>query len=490
MFQLRPYQDDGVGEIRNSYIEGYEAPLYILPTGGGKTVIFNFVARNSASKSKRVLILMHRVELIRQTIKKLQEDGIIPGVINPKFTPNPLAPIQVGSVQTIWRRTERMQPPDLIIIDEAHHATASTYTKIIEAFPNAKILGVTATPERTDGTGLGVNAGGHFDTMIMGPQIYELIQEGYLVQPKHYMPSNSIDFSSFHHRMGDFVKSELEDAFDKPHITGDAVSHYRKLAYGKPAVAFCVSISHAEHVAKEFRNAGYRSWSVDGKTDERKRQWLINGLGNGKVDVLTSCDLIGEGVDIPSIFACINLRPTESLSLYIQQGGRALRPIYAPGYDLSTKEGRLASIAASEKPHAIILDHAGNALRHGLLDEHRPWTLDGKKKSSYSGASKEGENVRVLQCEKCYNVHKPLPFCPACGHKYAIQSREVEVKEGTLKEISEQEKVALKRQRMKEQGQANSYDALAELGKKRGYKPGWAKHIAKARGYDVPKKTK
>lgn len=466
MYNLRPYQQQGVDNIRKSYLAGNRAPLYVLPTGGGKTVIFNYIAMNAAKKGKRVLVLMHRVELIRQTVLKLQEIGFNPGVLNPKFTPDPSADIQVGSVQTVVRRTRRIKPPDLIIIDEAHHATASTYTKIINAFPGAHILGVTATPERTDGTGLGQHAGGHFDKIVIGPQIYELIEGGFLVPPQVFAPTNSIDFGDFHHRYGDFVKSEIEDAFDKPHITGDAVAHYRKLCDHKPAVAFCVSVAHAEHVAAEFRAAGYRSWSVDGNTDDRKRQWLIDGLGNGNVEVLTSCDLIGEGVDIPAIEAAILLRPTESMSLYLQQVGRALRP--SPGKD-----------------RAIILDHAGNVIRHGMPDEHRPWTLDGKEKTSRA-ASEDEKGIRVKQCPECFNVHKPAPRCLSCGHVYEIEGREVEEREGELKEITEADKAAIRRQRMKEQSKARSYEALVQLGRQRGYKPGWAKHIAKSRGYDIP----
>ena len=259
MLQLRPYQSDAVARVRNSYIEGNRAPLVVLPTGGGKTIIFSYIAANTAARGKRALILVHRVELLRQTSEKLQFAGVHHGLVNPLYTPDITAPVQVASVQTLVRRLEdfkRYISPDLIIIDEAHHATAGTWRKIVEAFPSARILGVTATPVRADGAGLGADAGGLFDDLVMGPQISELIRLGFLVTPVVYAPTERIDLSGIRIKMGDYEKKEIELRVDKPTITGNAVQHYRRLCDGVPAVAFCISIAHAEHVAAEFRAAG------------------------------------------------------------------------------------------------------------------------------------------------------------------------------------------------------------------------------------------
>ncbi|MGI9159630.1 MAG: DEAD/DEAH box helicase family protein, partial [Saprospiraceae bacterium] len=258
MVTLRPYQQTAVEKIRQAYVSGCKAPLLVLPTGGGKTVVFSHIAATSSARGKRVLILVHRIELLRQTAKALQRAGIQPGLINPAYTPNYRAPVQVAMVQTMAKRTHyfRKMPFDLIITDECHHVVSKTYRDILAEFPNAYQLGVTATPVRGDGLGLGIIAGGVYDTLIMGPTVAELIAGGYLVKPAIYVPKDRVDLTGIRTRMGDYDKAELETRMDKPQITGNAVEHYRRTLDGLPAVAFCVSVQHAQHVAAEFQRAG------------------------------------------------------------------------------------------------------------------------------------------------------------------------------------------------------------------------------------------
>jgi superfamily II DNA or RNA helicase len=449
---LRPYQQTAITDIKKSYLSGKRAPLFVLSTGGGKTFIFSHIAKNASNKGKRVLILVHRVELLRQTSGSLNFLDVPHGLINPKYTPDREAMVQVASVQTLVRRLDKIIPPDMIIIDECHHATAGSWDKIVSYFPNAKILGVTATPCRGDGKGLGVIAGGLFDDLICGPQTPELIDMGFLVKPKVYAPKNNLDFSEVHTRMGDYDKKEIGDLMDRPTITGDAVSHYKRLCSGVPAVAFCVSIKHAEHVAQQFMMAGYRAYAVSGETDDDERDRLLAGLGNGTVDLIASCDLISEGTDIPAIGCAILLRPTQSLGLYIQQVGRALRP----------SEG---------KNQAIILDHVGNVLNHGMPDDERTWTLEGKKRRR--GPKTEEPTVLVTQCSECFSVYKPAPICPECGHKTKKNEREPEQVDGELEEIKREQ---IKKEKKIQNYQAGSYAELQELARQRGYKPGWAKN--------------
>jgi DNA repair protein RadD len=458
MIKLRPYQEKAVSDIRSSFIAGKRSPLLCLPTGGGKTIVFTYIAANSSARGKRVLILVHRVELLRQTSAALGKFGIHHGLINPQFTPDTFAPVQVASVQTLVRRLNKQRfAPDLIIVDEAHHATAGTWRTILQAYPNALTLGVTATPVRSDGNGLGVDAGGIFDEMIIGPQIGELIRLGFLVRPAVYAPEGQLDLSGVRSRMGDFAKDELLPLIDKPSITGNAVEHYRKLAHGSPGVAFCINVAHAEHVAADFRAAGYRAYSVDGSMEDERRNRILAGLGNGSVDIVTSCDLISEGTDIPAIGAAILLRPTKSLGLYIQQVGRALRP--SPG-----------------KERAIILDHVGNVIRHGLPDEEREWGLDGEEKSR-RGKQEREKPISVYVCEGCYAVYDPAPACPHCGKPREIKVRQLEEAEGELKEITEADALALKRARAREVARAKTLEELEAVARARGYKPAWAKHI-------------
>lgn len=471
MLALRPYQQQIVDGVRQSYIAGNKSPLVVAPTGAGKTIIFSYIAATTTAKidkvenrKKRVLILVHRVELLRQTSDKLREFGVDHGLINPLYSPKYYSLVQVASVQTLIKRLHKIQRPDLIVIDEAHHATAGTWRKIIEYFPEAYVLGVTATPCRGDGTGLGQTSGGIFDDLVMGPQIRALIDGGYLVSPKVYAPMERLDLSGVRTKMGDYDNKQLEQVVDKPKITGHAVEHYKQLCDGAPAVAFCVSIAHAQHVAAEFQAAGYTAYAVDGSQDDDTRKRILNGLGNGKVHLVASCDLISEGTDIPAIGCAILLRPTQSLGLYLQQVGRALRP----------SEG---------KPYAVILDHVGNVLQHGMPDDERTWSLDGNVKRG-KGAKKEA-TVRVEQCEKCYSVYEPQASCPNCGHVKEVVNASPQTVDGTLTEMTPQYAAMIRKQKSQEVGRAKSREELEAIAKARGYKPGWVNHILRQREQHV-----
>ena len=422
MMKLRPYQQTGVESIRQRYIEKDSAPLFVLPTGGGKTVIFTHIAGVASKGGKRVWILVHRVELLRQTANALRVAGIHCGMIHSMYTPDILAPVQIASVQTLVRRFKNMDAPDLIIIDEAHHATAGSWRTIIENFPKARTLGVTATPIRGDGYGLGVEFGGVFDSIVIGPQKRELIEMGFLAPSIVYGPPvNRLDLSDVEIIDGDFDQKAIEKKVDKPVIIGDAVEHYMEICPGVPAVAFCASVAHAEHVAHEFRAAGFSAYSVDGSMDDDTRSRILAGLGNGTIDVVTSCDIISEGTDIPAIVCGILLRPTMSLALYIQQVGRPAR----------ISEG---------KKECFILDHVGNVARHGHPDIDRVWTLEGRK---YEPGKKSGSSTRtvervgkVQQCKNCGAIHEAMLECPHCGTLKGAKERQPKQRPGKLEIIN------------------------------------------------------
>lgn len=452
---LRDYQQKGVDAIRKIFVAGKRSPLYVLPTGGGKTVVFSYIAINTAARAKRVLVLVHRIELLRQTSAKLVESNVEHGLINANFTPNPLASVQIASVQTLVRRLDKTRLDyDLVIVDEAHHAVANTWKKILNKMPGARVLGVTATPIRGDGSGLS----DMFDSMIVGPTIRELTERGHLVPSVVYAPTSKLDLSKVKIVQGDYDQRQIEAIVDNTQITGDAVEYYTKICPGVPCVVFCVSVKHAEHVAEKFMSAGYRAQTVDGTMEDGQRRRLISGLSNGNVQVLTSCDLISEGTDVPSIQCAILLRPTQSTGLFLQQIGRGLRP--APG-----------------KTKCIILDHVGNVMTHGMPDEDRDWTLEGEEKRSKKKRKDQELNIRVKQCPACFAMHKPLPACPICGHAYEVEDITPPEIDGTLREMKEEDKLNLRRIRNKEIGQAKTYDELAAIGNQRGYKPGWARHV-------------
>lgn len=459
---LRPYQDRGIANIRAAYASGSRSVLAVAPTGSGKTVMFSFVSAAAAKLGRRVAILVHRDSLLTQASRSLTECGVEHGIIAPGHSTTTDA-IQIASVQTLVRRLDRYQAFDLLVVDEAHHATAGTWLKIIAANPNAHVLGVTATPCRADGTGLDEI----FETMVLGPSIQELIDDGYLVDSTVYAPSHLVDLSRVRTRAGDYDRAELSAAMDSGTVTGDAVAHYTRLCPGRPAVAFCVSVQHAKDVAASFSAAGYRAAAISGKTPLEQIRASIDGLSTGAVQVLASCDLISEGTDVPALTAAILLRPTQSEGLFIQQVGRALRPVGLAG---NTAAERLASIAASSKPKAIILDHSGNVFKHGMPTEERDWTLEGRKRR----AGKAGVPFPVRQCKRCFACHRPAPVCPQCGFAYPDEGRTVVTETGELVLVDDaapaRRAVALKK-RIKAAKTLEDFHAIA---RDYSFKPGWA----------------
>lgn len=462
-YELRDYQNDGVITLRNAYAKGYKSPLYCLSTGGGKTIVFCNIAENAAKRGKRVMILVHRKELLEQAIEKLDENGISCGVIAAGRTMT-CDLIQVASVDTLIRRLDKVPKPDLIIVDEAHHCVPGNKWGNVVKYFKCFVLGVTATPIRSSGIGLGVVAGGYFDTLIVGPTIQELIKRGFLSQPEVYAPPVVAELKGMRSRMGDFASDEISNRMDRSVITGDAIKHYQKICPGVPAIVFTASVKHAEHVAQQFNDAGIPSASLDGTMAPGQRKWRISALGNGKIKVLTSCDIISEGTDIPVIGAAILLRPTKSLGLFLQQCGRVLRPY--PG-----------------KKKAIILDHVGNTLRFGMVDEIRDWSLDGEREELKKRKERR-EIDKIVICSKCYAANfRGREKCFLCGASLPKKDREVEQVAGELEKISAEQLAVIRKKKYArmEQGKADSLQALQELAKKRGFKPGWAKHVWKAR---------
>lgn len=453
--QLRDYQEAFIQNIRASFFAGNRSVIGVMPTGSGKTVCFSNLAMRVANKGKRIAILTHREELLDQVCSTLSDFNVAHNVIAAGRYTRHHEPATVASVFTLARRLDKTPRPDMVIIDEAHHAVGkSTWGKVMQAWRGSLLLGVTATPTRLSGEGMNEL----FQDMVLGPSMSELIELGHLSDYALYAPSK-INTDGIRRRGGDFAKKELAGAADKRVITGSAITHYKRFADGMPAVAFCVSIEHAHHVAEDFKAAGYRAMALDGKMDKGLRRMAVEDFKRGQLQIITSCDLISEGFDCPGIVAGILLRPTQSLGLYLQQVGRCLR----------TTQG---------KEKAIILDHAGNSQMHGLPDEDHGWTLDGMK-------STQKDVVKTKTCPLCFFVMPPhRSTCPDCGHEFKVENaREVEQVDGELGEMSEAEIKAKRRERMREQSDAMTLDDLIELGKKRGYKDpvGWAGHVYTAR---------
>jgi superfamily II DNA or RNA helicase len=449
--QLRSYQDRAIDDLRSAYQSGAHAPLLVLPTGGGKTCIIAAISANAAARGRHVLILVHRRELIHQTSSKLAWVGLDHGIIAAGIPPSDHT-VQIASVQTLARRLSRLDwQPTLIIIDEAHHATAGQWARILDHWPDAYRLGVTATPCRLDGCGLR----GTFDTMVLGPSVADLIFTGYLSPARIYAPPVVADLQGIRSRGGDYANDQAAAAMDRPTVTGDAISHYQRLAAGQQAIAFCCNVNHAVSVCDAFKTAGISAELLLGNTPDREQ--VVADFAAHRIRVLVTVDVVSEGFDVPAASCAILLRPTQSLGLYLQQVGRVLRP--APG-----------------KEHAVILDHVGNVTRHGFPDDPRDWSLDDRMRRS-----KGTPAPSVRTCPECFAAFKPAPICPVCGAGCVpIKSRVIRELAGELRELKREEV----RQRTDERRQARTLQQLIAVGQARGMKNpvGWAKHVYFARG--------
>ena len=413
--QLRDYQEKAIASLRNAFREKHQRVLLVAPTGAGKTVMFSYLTKQLTERGNRVLLLAHRDFLLEQISETLSRFSIPHGFIAARRKLQLCHLAQVAGVHTIKSRVERIGwQPDWIICDEAHHATAGSWNLILQAYPSAKVIGVTATPERLDGTGLGEV----FDSMVMGPQVKELMDAGFLSRVKYIAPQ-LIDLEGVRTKMGEYVTSDIEKAVNRKGITGHVVEWYSKICGSAPAIAFCASIAHSETVAEGFREAGFRWQALHSKASYADNQAAIAKLASGELHGISSCDIVSEGFDVPIVTAAILLRPTKSLGLHLQQIGRVLRP-------------------APNKECAIVIDHVGNVARckagdweveHGKAEDAREWSLDGKTKSD--------KGTPLKRCKSCLAiVPASASVCPECGAEFEGKPRAaLEEHDGTLVEI-------------------------------------------------------
>lgn len=601
-FILRDYQKNFIKDIHSQFCAGYKAVCGQSPTGSGKTVIFSYIANGAINQGSKVVILVHRQELILQTSLALAKFQIPNAIIAPASVIKSSAQIQyrelgrnyidlnspcvVASVQTLGRRLDeftnyfdfiitdecfvgdtliktkngykkikniksgdfvytfnekecffeykpvekRLKKPlnenlirinniictenhlfftknnwkkakdltisdfllnesfnfvkiksitnvkknnedpvyDLTVADNhnyfangflvhnCHHAVAGQWRNVTDRNPNAFLLGLTATPERLDGKGLGIESGGVYEKLVLGPSVKSLIERGYLSQPRVFAPPINFDDSALRTIAGDYDVKQMSEMLDQPQIIGDCVRHYSKICPNMPAIAFCSTIEHARHTAEQFCNAGFNFKCIDGTMSDFDRRDAIEGLGSGRYDGLTSCNIISEGTDIPVVGCAIFLRKTKSLSLYLQQAGRVLRPY-------------------SGKEYSIILDHVRNVENHGFPEDERDWSLEGRRKQK-----RDEDEIFIRTCPQCYACYKSsLRACPVCGFgaENAIKSqREIEFIDAELVEIQ-------KVQKERERKEANAFNKLLDLGKQRGYSNpyAWAKIVLNSR---------
>lgn len=407
---LRPYQNRAFRRAREALLHGRRRLLVVAPTGAGKTVIAAQIVLSARQRGRRVVFVAHRRELITQTFRKLIEAGIpeheIGVLMGDDERTRPDAAVQVVSINTYVRRN----PPaaDLVIIDECHRSLSPSYLKLIEQYSSsgAVVVGLTATPFRANGGGLG----DVFEEPILVARPRELIAEGFLVEPRVF--SGGVpDLEGVRTRRGDYVEHELQDAMNRSSLVGGIVEHWFRHAKGLRTVVFASGVDHSIAIVSAFVAAGVPAEHLDGNTPKAERDAILARLDRGETLVVSNCGVLCEGWDMPSCKGLILARPTKSLGLYMQQAGRVLRPWNGV--------------------RPIILDHAGNALRHGLPQDDREFSLEGAKASG---------SAPTRECPECSAVIAlGAVKCPECGHEFARVAPEREIgvnAPGELRELS------------------------------------------------------
>jgi superfamily II DNA or RNA helicase len=451
--ELWPFQAAAEAPIRAALMR-HRAVIVVSPTGSGKSLMIGWLAAAAVCKGARVLVAVPKIELVRQSIAALARMGIAAGVIAARHLETPDVPAQVASIATLTR-PERLArwaqwKPDLVLVDEAHHGVARSWHGIVEALPWRRLLGFSATAVRHDGRALKAV----FGEIVTVATVRELTEAGWLSPVKTFVPPVLPDLSRARIRRGDYAVEDAAGIMNQPRFVGDAIEHYRRHCDGGAALGYAVDIAHSQALTAAFCAAGIRARHVDGKTPAAERGAAVAALGSGGLDVLFNVNLFSEGLDAPVLAGVLMLAPTLSLARYLQMTGRAMRT--APG-----------------KEFAVLLDHTGNTLRHGLYDAEHEWSLEDRPKRTPKAPVRRCPGCGLVMAASCRT-------CPNCGEALFASEPAPVTAEGRLVEadpatIEKMRVRAMAWRRQLEWAGAN-YRRLRLIGEVRGYHPGWAEH--------------
>lgn len=440
--ELRDYQRDLYTKTQDAFRHGAKRVLVCVGCGAGKSYIFAEMARQAKGD---VLVLTHRRELLEQTGRLFRELGIS---------------ARIEMILTEANSLGQYPKPSLIITDEAHLSLSSSWIKVLDYY-DTYTVGFTATPIRLDGKPLG----DIYDTLVTGVSVRWLIENHRLAPYEYYAPT-AVETDDLKVQCGDYIIKDLESLMIDRAIYSDVLQSWERIAKGSKTIAYCVSVKHARETAELFSAAGYPAVEIDGGTPQKRRAEIMQDFRDGKITMLCNVGIISEGVSIDDVTCCLLLRPTESHALYWQQGMRSMR--YQPG------------------KVSKIIDCVGNYTRNPLFDADVKWSLTESVKKKPK-LNEEGDFF-IRSCPKCFMVFKTAPVCPYCGAEYPLHPREIEAHENIeLARITAAEAEEAERKRKearRQQGRAQTFPELLEIGKARGYKnpAAWARFVMKGRG--------
>lgn len=441
---LRDYQIEAVNGARKA-VSQKKNPVVVIPTGGGKTHVGVSICRGAIDRGNRVLWIAHRKELIDQAIERLDLFGLESGPIMAGLKEKREASVQVASIQTLVRRSA--PEAQVVIVDEAHHARAETYGKILDLYPGVPVVGLTATPVRLDGKGLG-RPTGIFDEIVSPISARALIERGFLMAPRYFAPSQP-SFSGVRKVGGEFDQGQTAAIMAKPQIVGDVVRTILERHDGRLGVIFAASISNSKVLVERLREAGLEAAHLDGTTAKKERETILADLRRGAIQVVSNVGVLTEGWDLPHLGFVSLARPTASWALHNQMIGRVLR-------------------AADGKTTPEVFDHAGNVVRHGFPEDDVEFDLG-------DAPTKKGEVSKAKVCRACFGVVPVhVRVCPLCGAEFPRIEREGPLEVGgRLTEVKPPKPTA--------EQKARFYDRHLTIARELGYRQGFAfkKYLAR-----------
>ena len=480
---LRPYQLRALDMARAAFAAKKRAVLLVAPTGSGKTVCAGEVIRGAIAKGGRVVFAAHRRELVSQCSQRLRAIGVEHGIVAadmPGFAPH--HPVQVASIQTLRARPNERPPASLLVLDEAHHSRAGSFATLMEAYGGqTRVLGLTATPIRLDGQGLGEC----YDAMVQVAQPKELIRDGFLVPVSGYAYQTA-DPHDVDVRGADYDQAQLGAKMHDGRIIGDIVGQWRAHASQLLTVVFAVHCEHSEELVDAFVQAGVPAEHIDGGMPNQKRDAILARWRSGQTRVVSNCQVLGEGYDLPQIGCVILAAPTKSLSLFLQRVGRGMRPACLtcgratdPRLPVCQHCG-----SASIKRTARLHDHSGGVICFGLPDADRQWTLD--RDGEVKDPAEKALGIRT--CKRCFGCYRPtLPACPYCGHRNPKVLREIRTADGVAVPLEEIERRRAEAEKLvgpvvtSDENKRGHYFQLKRIQVEKEHKPGWVGIVYKSK---------